>query len=300
MNILISGGSGLVGSHLSQLLTEKGHHVAILSRSAKSSSPYQTFVWNPDKGIFPVEALENTEVIIHLAGAGIADKRWTSSYKEEILKSRTESANLIFRSLKNNKHKVHTYISSSAVGYYGDCGDAWIDELRPPADDFMGNVCDDWEKSAIQFETLGIRVARIRTGVVLANGSGALPVLALSVKLFAGAPLGSGQQYIPWIHIEDLSKMYLFAIDNKSVHGAYNASAPTPVTNKHFTQLLGRVLHRPIWPIAVPGFLLKLLLGEKAVVVLNGQRTTSEKIRLAGFNFQFTDAELALKNLLDK
>jgi hypothetical protein len=300
MNILISGGSGLVGAHLSKLLTEKGHQVAILSRSAKSPSPYRSFVWNPEKGIFPTEALENTEVIIHLAGAGIADHRWSPSYKEEILKSRTESANLIFRSLKNNKHRVHTFISSSAVGFYGDCGDAWIDELRPPADDFMGKVCEAWERSAIQFETLGIRVARIRTGVVLANGSGALPVLARTVKLFAGAPLGNGQQYIPWIHINDLSNIYLFAIDNKTIHGAYNASAPSPVTNKHFTELLGRVLHRPIWPIAVPGFLLKLILGEKAVVVLNGQRTTSEKIRLAGFHFQFTDAELALKDLLDK
>ena len=299
-NILISGGSGLLGRRLTSILTEKGHHVSILSRSRHSSTSVKYIVWDVEKQILPPEAVANTEIIIHLAGAGIADHRWTNSYKKKILASRTASADLIFQTLKNNTHKVHTFLSASAVGYYGHTGNVWIDELEPAADDFMGNVCKQWEKSALQFESLKIRVALLRTGVVLSDEGGALPVLARTVTFFAGAPLGNGDQYIPWIHIDDICKMYLFLIENKTLHGAFNANAPSPLENTSFMTLLGRILKRPIWPINVPAFLLKIILGEKSAVILNGQRTSAEKIKRAGFIFDYSDPEIALRDLLLK
>lgn len=299
-NILISGGSGTLGKRLAMLLTKKGHEVAILSRSRHSSFPFPVFIWDVEKGILPPEAVAYAEIIIHLAGAGIADHRWTEPYKKKILTSRTASADLLFQTLKNNPHNVHTFLSASAVGFYGHTGNAWVDELQPAAADFMGNVCKQWEQSALQFESLKIRVALLRTGVVLANDGGALPVLARTVKLFAGAPLGNGHQYIPWIHIEDICQMYLFLIENKTLHGAFNANAPSPIENNFFMKTLGRILKRPIWPFNVPAFFLRIILGEKSAVILNGQRTSVEKIKRAGFKFIYSDPETALRNLLSK
>ncbi len=297
--ILITGGTGLIGQHLAKLLTGKGHKVALVSRSSHHSE-FKTYVWNPEKKEFPIEALNDTEIIVHLAGAGIADQYWTKSYKEKILKSRTESAQLLFETLKNNKHKVHTFVASSAIGYYGDSGDVWVDESRPAADDFLGNTCKTWERSSSQFESLGIRVAIMRIGIVLAKESGALPPIMKAIKLFAGAPFGDGKQYMSWIHIDDLCRQFQFAIENTKVRGVYNAVAPSPVQNAFFTKTLGKILHRPIWPINVPAFLMKIILGEKAVIVLNGQRVTNEKIRLAGFTFKFNDVRVALEDLLLK
>ncbi len=297
--ILITGGTGLVGTHLSELLTHKGHKVALVSRAASKSS-YPIYTWNPEEKLFPIEALEGTDVIIHLAGAGIVDHRWTIAYKEIIYKSRIDSANLIFESLKANKNSVRTFISASGVGYYGNTGNVWLDEHQPPANDFMGRVCKAWEESATQFESLKIRVIRMRTGVVLSQDGGALPVLSKSVKLFAGAPIGSGLQYIPWIHIDDLCKMYLSVIENEEMQGPFNANAPSPIDNSFFMTLLGRIFKKPIWPINIPSFVLKLILGEKSVVVLNGQRPSVEKIQSFGFKFSYSDPEVALRNLLIK
>ena len=297
--ILISGGTGLIGKHLAKLLTNHGHSVALLSRSS-SHSELKTFVWNPETNLFPIEAFNETEIIIHLAGAGIADHSWTKAYKHEILHSRIDSAALLFETLKSNKHKVHTFIASSAIGYYGNSGEVWVDETRPAADDFLGNTCKDWEKSSMQFESLGLRVAIMRIGIVLAKESGALPPMMKAVKLFAGAPFGNGKQYMSWIHIDDLCRQFQFAIDNDKVRGVYNAVAPSPVENSFFMKTLGKILHRPIWPINVPAFLMKIILGEKAVIVLNGQRVTNEKIRLEGFKYKFIDVRVALEDLLLK
>jgi uncharacterized protein (TIGR01777 family) len=297
--ILITGGTGLVGSHLAKLLTKAGHTVSLLSRSS-GRQEYKTFLWDPEKNVFPAEALDKTEVIVHLAGAGIADKRWTNKYRKIIISSRVDTANLIFENLKNKKHNVHSFVSASGIGYYGENGDAWIDELRPPADDFLGNTCKSWEKAAMQFETLGLRVAMLRTGIVLANESGALPPLKKSVNLFAGAPMGSGHQYMSWIHIDDLCRQYQFVIENKQTHGPYNAVAPGPVENAFFMKSLARILHKPLWPINIPSFVLRSILGEKAIVVLEGQRVTNEKIRLMGFSFKYVDVGEALSDLVSR
>ncbi len=244
-------------------------------------------------------ALSGVDTIIHLAGSGIADKWWTSTYKKEIISSRSLSARLLFDTLKKTPgHTVRTFISASGVGYYGDSGAAWVDEMFRAKEDFMGMVCTEWEKAAHEFESLGIRVVIFRTGIVLAKDGGALPELAKPVRLFAGAPLGDGKQYLSWIHIEDLCRIYAFAISNEKLFGTFNAVSPRPGTNKDFTKEVASILNRPVWPFNIPSFLLKMILGEKAAIVLEGQRVSSEKIRLAGFEFLHSDLSKTLKELL--
>lgn len=296
-SILITGGTGLIGSHLIPLFEAAGHHVSLLSRT-KASVAIQTFQWDPERGYIDPTALLNTDTIINLAGAGIADKRWTNSYKRKILQSRVNSANLLYETLKNTNHSVKTVISASAVGYYGDTGETWVDEAAHPIDNFLGTTCVQWEKTVRQIESLGIRVVILRIGVILAKNGGALPAMSLPVKLFLGAPLGTGNQYIPWIHIDDLCSIFSFAVQNEKLHGVFNAVAPGPVQNKFFMKQLARVLKRPLWPFPVPEFLMRMILGQKADIVLNGQRATCEKIRLAGYKFKTTDLDTALRSLL--
>jgi uncharacterized protein (TIGR01777 family) len=295
-NILISGGSGFLGSHLIPLLKSNGKKVAVLSRKIIPS--LNSYLWNPEKHTIDLNCFNGTGTIIHLAGAGIADKRWTESYKKEIIESRVKSAGLLFDKLRSNAHSVHTIISASAVGYYGHTNDVWVDEGFHAPEDFMGSTCIEWEKSIRQFETLGIRVVIFRIGLVLDKKNGILPVISKPVKWFAGAPLGNGSQYMSWIHIDDLCRLFLFATGNKNIHGVFNAVATGPVTNKIFMQKIAKALHRPLLPVGVPAFLLKLFLGEKADMVLNGQRVTNEKIRMAGFSFQHTDLDSSLSELL--
>lgn len=296
-NILITGGTGLVGSHLIPRFEAEGNSVAVLSRSGKQKG-VASFKWDPDAGTMDLQALDNVNTIINLAGAGIADKRWTESYKRKILDSRVKSAEVLFHHLKNNRHNVKTIISASAVGYYGDTGDTWVDEDARPIDTFLSTTCVKWENAVRKFETLGIRVVILRIGVILDRKGGALPVMAMPVKMFAGAPLGSGKQYIPWIHMEDLCSMFSFAVKNDKLHGVFNACAPSPVPNAFFIKQIGKVLQRPVWPIAVPSFILRLILGEKADIVINGQRTSSEKIRMAGFRFKHVDLISSIAGLL--
>jgi uncharacterized protein (TIGR01777 family) len=295
-NILITGGKGFLGSHLIPLLESQGKMVKIIGRSPRSGQ--NSYVWDVENRTIDLSALSGTETIIHLAGAGIANKRWTKSYKKEIIESRIKSAALLFETLKSNPNSVHTFISASAIGYYGDTGNVWAEEDFHETENFLGETCKQWEASAKQFESLGIRVVIFRIGIVLAKDGGVLPIQALPVKFFVGSPLGTGEQFLSWIHIDDLCNMFSFAIDNKSVHGTYNAVAPGPVTNKEFIRQLGKAVHRPIWPVKVPAFILKIILGEKASIVLESQRVSSEKIRMAGFNFLHIDLQKNLNELL--
>ena len=295
-SILITGGSGFIGSYLVPRLQSSGKTVSVIGR--KISSNFSSFKWDIDKKTIDSKCLDGIGTIIHLSGAGIADKRWTTNYKKEILESRINSSALLFETLKSVPNTVHTVISASAIGYYGDTGNVWVEEDFRGPEDFLGTTCKEWEKSVRQFEGMGIRVAILRIGLVLAKNNGVLPALTLPIKYFLGAPLGNGKQYMSWIHIEDLCRMFDFVIDNKKMHGVYNAVAPGPVTNKIFTKQIAKIIHRPIWPINVPSFLLKLILGEKAAIVLRGQRVSSEKIRMAGFNFLHNDLENTLKLLL--
>lgn len=293
---LITGASGLLGSYLIPHFQQEEIPVSVIGRKKTPFS--DSFVWDPEKKTMQTDALKETGTIIHLAGAGISNKRWTKSYKKEIIESRVNGANLIFEKLKNEKHSVKTYISASAIGYYGENGNTWVEEGFHYREGFLGETCRLWEDSAMQFEKLGLRVVILRIGLVLAKNGGVLPAIAQPVKFFAGAPLGNGKQYMSWIHINDLCRMFSFAVKNERLRGVYNAVAPGPVTNKEFTKNIASILHRPVWPLNVPALLLKLLLGEKAAIVLDGQRVSSEKIRMAGFEFKHTDLNKVLKELL--
>lgn len=299
--VLITGGSGLIGKHLCKLLQEKGYEVALLSRSPYIRNDIPVYTWDPGNNEIDDEALVSADVIIHLAGLNIGEKRWTAQRKRQILESRVQPGELIRKNLEKLQHKPSLFVSSSATGYYGaSTSDRIFLETDPPAGDFLGETCRQWEAAALSISELGIRCVQLRTGIVLTSKGGALSKIALPVKLGVGSALGTGRQYIPWIHIDDLCNLYLKAIEDQTLHGAYNAVAPDHITNLEFTRKLARQLNRPFWFPNIPSLALKLVLGEMSVVVLEGSRVSAEKILAAGFTFQFPDLEGALGNLISR
>lgn len=297
-NVLITGGSGLVGTELSALLKEKGYQVAHLTRSKKENYPYQQFEWNIGKMQMDEEAIRFADVIIHLAGAGVADKKWTSERKKVILKSRTDSAALLFETMSKLPEDLpQQFISASAIGYYGmDTGNQMMDEKSDAGNDFLAEVTKKWEAAADQFEILKIPVAKIRIGIVLTEKGGALPQLAQPIKLMAGAPLGSGDQWMSWIHLEDLCRLFLFAIDKK-LSGTYNGVAENPVTNAEMTKAVAKQLNKPLILPKVPAFAMKLILGDMAQMVLGGNKVSAEKTIQTGFEFKYKQLETALEEI---
>ncbi len=299
MNILITGGTGLVGSRLTQLLLEKGHKISYLSRSKKSIPHVTVYEWNVNEGTIENGAIENADVIINLAGAGVADNAWTSAYKKELYDSRILGTKLLTKTLKDSKNNVKTFVQASAIGIYGlDTKDTWLAETAASGTDFLATLTRDWEKEAEGIANLGIRLVKLRVGIVLSNKGGALKKLALPVKLFVGAGLGSGNQYMSWIHIDDMCNMFVEAVENQAFSGTYNGVAPTPVTNLQMTQTIAKVLHKPLILPNVPAFVLTMGMGEMSGIVLGGNKVAADKIKNTGFKFQFADLEMALKNLL--
>lgn len=299
--ILISGGSGLIGRHLCKKLKEKGYNVAILSRTKQpnNNSDIQIYTWNLDKKEIEKKALETADYIIHLAGANIWDKRWTTKRKQLIIDSRVKTGQLIFDKIKENKHKLKAFISASAVGYYGAItSDKIFSETDPPADDFLGETCRQWEQSADRFEELGVRTVKIRTAPVLTKQGGALAKMITPVKMGIGSAIGNGKQYLPWIHINDLCGIYIKAIEDMQMNGAYNAVAPDHRANEDFIRTLARVLKKPFWFPNIPAIAMKIIFGRMSEVVLKGSRVSSDKIRKAGYIFQFPDLENALTDLV--
>jgi uncharacterized protein (TIGR01777 family) len=296
-NILITGGTGLIGARLTELLLQNGYSVAHLGRTGKSSS-VPSFRWDIENRFLDEKAFHNVDTVIHLAGAGVAEKRWTRNRKREILESRTKSTRLLFDTLAKIQHSVNTLISISAIGYYGfDKGDVFIEE-SPAGNDFLANVTRQWEEEADRITGLKIRVVKLRTGVVLSAKGGALKELAAPVKYFVGVPLGTGNQIISWIHIDDLCGIFIKALTDKSIQGVYNAVAPNPVTNREMTKAIGAILNKPVFLPAVPAPVLKLMLGEMAEIVLNGSRVSPKKIQRDGYIFKFTSLKLTLHDLL--
>jgi uncharacterized protein (TIGR01777 family) len=296
--ILITGASGLIGSRLTQLLTAQGHHVSHLSRSNRKTK-VNTFLWNVKEKYIDPRALEGTDTIIHLAGAGVADKRWNEKYKKEIMNSRTHSTRLLYEKLKENTGQIKTFICSSAIGYYGfTLSDELFTEESQPGNDFLAQVVKAWEAEADQIDSLGIRVTKIRTGIVLSKEGGALGQMALPIRLFVGSPLGYGNQYMSWIHIDDLCGIYIEVINNEKMNGAYNGVAPHPVTNKQMTMEIAKVLKRPLWAPNIPGFILKWAIGEMANIVINGSNVSSAKLERAGYRFKFPNLNEALRDAL--
>lgn len=301
LTILISGGTGLVGKHLSEKLKEKGYRVAVLSRTSKEDSDIPAFAWDIEKKQIDKEAIETADCIIHLAGAAIAEKRWTAQRKQLIIDSRVKSGQLIFDKVKENKNKVKIFISASAIGYYGAITtDKIFTEADAPANDFLGETCKQWEGVADRFEELGIRTVKIRTGIVLSKQGGALEKMITTVKMGIGSPLGSGKQYMPWIHIDDLCGIYIKAIEDSQMKGVYNAVAPDHKTNMDYVKILARLLKKPLWFPNVPSIAIKIIFGSMSAIILKGSRVSSEKIRAAGYNFLFPDLESALTDLVEK
>jgi len=287
MKILISGGSGLIGSELTKLLLAKGHVVSHLSRSKSSENNIPTFVWNLAKGEIDEAAFDGVEAIIHLAGAGIADGRWTEQRKKIIIDSRVDSANLLYQKAKELKTPLKVFISASGISYYGmDTTENIYSETDPPSDDFIGTCCVLWEKAADQFSDL-TRVVKLRTGIVLSANGGALEKIAQPVKFGFGAPLGSGDQWVPYIHIDDLCEMYLAAIEKENYHGVYNAVNGDHVTNTDLTKATAKALKKPLWLPNVPSFVLKTVFGEMGRLILEGSRASAEKVKKAGFDFEY-------------
>ncbi|MEO0330854.1 MAG: TIGR01777 family oxidoreductase [Bacteroidota bacterium] len=298
--VLITGGTGLVGTRLTQLLQEKGYTVTHLSRSVSGTENVKTYQWNIEKKEIDPEALIGVDYIIHLAGAGIADKRWTDQQKELILKSRTESTKLLQNSIaKLDNHAIKAFISASAVGYYGiDTGDAWMTEENPSGDGFAAEVTRQWEAAVDEINQLNLRVVKIRIGIVLSEKGGALVKIMQPIKFGVGAPLGRGGQYLSWIHLDDLCHLFIFALEQSNMEGVYNGVAPHPATNQELTKKAADVLNRPLFLPNVPAFALKLMLGEMAQVVTGGNRVSSQKSEQAGFEFKYTELRPALVDLL--
>jgi uncharacterized protein len=299
--ILITGGTGLVGSLLSKLLIEKGHQVAFLSRNKKNIPNIKVYEWNIEKQFIENEALETADVIVHLAGTGVADHRWTDAYKKDILESRTLSTQLLFNELQKLQKRPEAFVSASAVGIYGfDSGTRLVVEDSEQGKDFLADVTKKWEFEIDKIAELGIRVAKMRIGIVLSKNGGALPKLMKPIELYAGAALASGEQLMSWIHEKDLSKMFIYAIENLNIQGAYNAVGVEAVTNQALTTAVAKVLDKPLILPNVPSFVLKLMFGEMAQIVIGGNKVSSEKIQKAGFEFEFKNLEIALRDLLLK
>lgn len=292
--VLITGGSGLVGRRLTELLTQKGYQVTWLTRSP--SKPGQ-FRWNPSAGEIDQQAVSQADFIIHLAGANVGEGRWTDQARREIRASRVESTRLLAQALQQH-NRVKALISASAIGIYPDKGGEWLTEDGPHDTGFLASVCEEWERE-VQAITQ-VRTAIIRIGIVLSEKGGALPKIALPVRLMAGAALGSGKQYMSWIHLDDLCRIFIHAMETPGMSGPYNAAAPEPVTNAEMTRQIAKVLHRPLFLPNVPAFALKLMMGEMSEIALGGCRVSAKKLLSTGFQFQFPDLEPALKELLGK
>lgn len=307
--VLITGGTGFIGTHLSKLLEEKGYKVIVLTRQltalkthSDADAPISYAHWDVSKELIDKDALTKADYIIHLAGAGVADKRWTKQRKTEIVESRTKSSALIVKALQETGNNIKAVISASAIGWYGENyikpgnKEEGFKENDPPEKDFLGETCKSWEASIDPVLQSGIRLVKLRTGIVLSNEGGALTEFKKPLKAGIAAILGNGEQVISWIHIEDLCRMYLFAMENENLSGVYNAVAPFPVTNKQLTLALAKQLRgRFFMPVHVPSFVLKIMLGEMSIEVLKSATVSSEKIRKSGFSFLYPSIQGALQ-----
>jgi uncharacterized protein (TIGR01777 family) len=294
MHVLITGGTGLIGQALRQKLLAEGHRVSILSRSGGD------FAWDVTNTYFQPEALVGVDAVVHLAGAGIADKRWTEARKKELIGSRVDSSALLIHALKTIPNQVRVVVSASAIGYYGaDSGEERCEESSPAGTDFLAACSKAWETSISGIEDLGIRLVKLRIGLVLSAKGGIFPVLCRPIRYVVGAVLGHGKQWQSWIHVDDLVGMFLLGLRDESLKGVFNAVSPGPIRHREMTQKIARAMHKPLLLPPIPGFLLRLALGEMACLVLGGNLVVADKIQKEGkFTFTYTRLEDALKELL--
>ncbi|WP_394666106.1 TIGR01777 family oxidoreductase [uncultured Chryseobacterium sp.] len=295
--VLITGANGLVAKELSKKL-KKEYTVRFLTRKKQNSNEFE---WDIRKGIIDETAFDNVSHIIHLAGANISEKRWTDERKKELISSRVDSAGLLLKTLQKNNIRLKSFISASGINYYGTkTTERIFTENDGPGNDFLSEVVVLWEKAADDFKKQNVaeRVVKVRTAVVLSEKDGALKKMLPPVKMGIGSPIGTGKQYMPWIHINDICSIYEFALKNAELDGAFNANSPQHTTNENLTKNMAEVLHKPLFMPNVPAFVLKLMFGELSEALLEGSRASSETIQKAGFQFEFPDLKDALKNLL--
>jgi uncharacterized protein len=305
--VLIAGGTGLIGKALSKHLINNNYKVIVLSRKVVAGGggvigdSISFAKWDVKKQQIDGLALQQADYIINLAGAGVMDKKWTAAYKKEIVSSRVDSAKLIADSLKNNVNKVKAVINASAIGWYKAGTHTHTEDEAADDDNFLGQTCRLWEESIEPVRILGKRVVKLRIGIVLTREGGALKEFISPLKFGVAAILGSGRQIISWVHIQDLCRLFLFAIENEQMQGVYNAVAPAPVSNKTLTITLANKINPTFYlPLPVPAFILKLLLGKRSIEILKSAAVSSKKVEAAGFNFQFENIERALGDFVKK
>ncbi len=299
--ILIAGGTGLLGTRLSKLLRERNYHVLHLSRKRNLSAEYPAYQWDLDKKLIEVEALEQTDFIINLAGAAVADARWTPARKKLIIESRVNST-LLFKSfIEEKRTPAKAFISASAIGYYGNRGEQLLKENDPSgAIGFLPKSVVAWEKSIDAVADTGIRTVAFRIGIVLSTKGGALQKMLLPFRFFNGTYFGNGSMFYSWIHIDDMARMFVEAIENEQYSGYYNGVAPAPATNKKIVLNCKEALGKPAILTSAPAFLLRAVMGEMADMILDSTRVSAEKVQSMGFQFQFPELLPAIKDLLER
>lgn len=293
MKIVVAGANGLIGKALVRALSERGDEVTALVRREQAVPFAKAVLWD-GRGEGPwTAAVEGSDAVVNLAGANVADHRWSDAFKREILESRTHSTGAVVEAIRRAKARPHVLVNASAVGYYGGRGDDPVDESAPPGTDFLAGVVKAWEEAARRAD---VRTVLLRTGIVLARDGGALAKVLPPFKAFVGGPIGNGRQWMPWIHLDDEVSAILWTIDHQELQGPVNLTAPNPVTMGDFAKALGKVLHRPSWA-KVPGAALKAVLGEFATVLVEGQRAVPLALQRTGFAFRFNEIAAALEDL---
>lgn len=300
-SILITGGTGLLGKLLTKEFQNQGHKVAVLSRSPDRVKNVKAFYWDIGKQEIDKKCLEGVDTIVHLAGAGIADEKWTEKRKKELIDSRVNSIQLLYKLIaETTTSSVNSIISASAVGYYGDRGEEVLVEESVKGNGFLPECCKLWESAVDNGSELGLRIVKLRIGLLLTPKGGVLEPFRKMVNSFTAMKFGNGKQWMPWIHADDLVGMFSWAVNNDQITGVFNASAPSPVRNKEFVKVLSKVLRKPFWPLAVPGFFFGILLGERKELVLMSNHTNAQKVQESGFEFKYLDLKEALEDILIK
>lgn len=304
MKVVLAGATGFIGNKLVEILLQEGHSIVLLSRNpdkvkTRFGTSVTAFQWDACSSGDWFPSMDGADAVINLVGESIAGKRWDEIQKELLRSSRINATRVIVQAIEASSVRPSVLINASAVGYYGDVPDDTVTENYPASDDFLGTLSELWENEALYAEKLNVRVICPRIGIVLGEGGGALEKMILPFKLFAGGPLGSGRQWFPWIHRDDVINGILFMLNNDRIAGAVNLTAPNPVTMNEFCRTLGKVLHRPSW-MNVPGFALRIAVGEFAQFLLSGQKAVPEKLLKNGYTFMYPDLEKALRNILIK
>jgi len=296
--VLISGATGMLGRALTDILCNKGYQIhALVRKELRDTEQIKYFQWNVEEGIIDSRCIENVDAIIHLAGMNIGKKPWSKRVRQQILKSRTDSINIIYKLLTALSHQVRTVISSSGTGYYGDRGDKLMTEDQLPSDNFLGQTCLAWEQAVALGSKYGLRCVYLRGGIILDKDQGALPILTKPFRFGFSPTFGNGKQWMPWIHIQDAVNMYCFALENEGLHGAYNMVAPENTTNRQFSRYLAEQLHAPKWLPPIPAFLLRTVIGQMSTMMLYSTKVSAERIINAGFRFQHPHVKEALADL---